>query len=234
MRRVAAFRVHHGSDLLLAPAGGSRTVAGRRWRRHWRAAGSAAVVLVSVVGLAATLHATVVTTLSVVPQDGPFVVSTPPGVPGLGSRVPVLLPGGSVGAVADVTDLGSGRMEALALDAIVTGVQGPAGRSVSGPASAAGDRVATGLDVTVRACTRQWISSSADGKLICPGRATVPGAARRLHVGVNPILLGGVSSGSTAHLDVVVGPAAGGSAGSAGSAGSVRITWRFDASTAPD
>ncbi len=230
MRRVVVLSAPRGSGLPpAAPAGGSRPVAGGSRRRRWRAAGSSAVALVTVLGLALALHATVVTTLSVVPQDGPFVVSTPPGVRGLGSRVPVMLPGTSVGAVADVTDLGAGRVEALALDAIVTPAQRPTGRSVPPPTSLTGVPVATGFAVTVRACTRPWISLSADGELVCPGQTTVPGATRQLHLGTNRILLGGVTSGSTAHLEVVVA-----GSGAGGAAGTVHIAWRFDASTVPD
>ncbi|MHB1716280.1 MAG: hypothetical protein ACYCV5_02910 [Acidimicrobiales bacterium] len=215
-----------GGPSPVAGATGLRPGASRRGRR---ALGATAVALVSVLGLGATLRATVVTTLSVVPQDGPFVVSTPAGVPGLASRVPVIPPGGSVGAVADVTDLGTGQVGSLALDAIVTPAKGSVSRSGGSPVSSASSPAAAGFAVTVRECSRPWVSSSGGGELVCPGRTTVPGRTRPLHLGTNPILLGGVPTGSTARLEVVVAGVA-----TSGAVGSVHIAWRFDASTVPD
>jgi len=225
-RALALWAPRGGGPFPTAPAAAPRPGISRR---RWRALGAPVVALVSVVGLGAALRATVVTTLSVTSQDGPFVVSTPSGVPGLASRVPVILPGGSVGAVADVTDLGAGQVGSLALDAIVTPAKEVAARSGISPASLAGHAGAAGFAVTVRECTRPWISSSADDELVCPGRTTVPGRTRSLHLGTNPILLGGVPTGSTARLEVVVAGVPTG-----GAAGSVHIAWRFDASTVPD
>lgn len=227
MTRALALPVFHGDGLF--PAAHATTPRPGASRRRWRALGASVVALASVLGLGAALRSTVVTTLSVVPQGGPFVVSTPPGVPGLASRVPVILPGGSVGAVADVTDLGAGQVGSLALDAIVTPVTDVTSRSGGSPTSLAGRPTAAGFAVTVRQCSRPWISSSASGGLICPGRTTVPGPTRPLHLGTNPILLGGVPTGSTARLEVVVAGVP-----TDGATGHVHIAWRFEASTVPD